>query len=110
MLDPIRTETRGAKLGSRAGIAKKKEADYSTSSRAIKERERKSLLSEEQLQVERALARDRQARRQAKKKILASVEYEALDEAGRKAFLEQKLRTLDNIRNDKGISGTFSYG
>ncbi len=73
------------------------------------ERERKITISKEQLEVQRALARDRQTRRQARKKILASAEYQSLDNDGKQKYLESKLRQLNDIRDTKGISGKFSH-
>ena len=106
MLDPTRHETRGAKLGSRVGVAKKSESEYSTSVKAVQLRQRRSLMTEDELNVERAAARDRQAKRQAKRKIIASAEYKGLDEAGRQRLLDDKLQALEDVRNTKGISGT----
>ena len=107
MLDSNWIKTRGIKLGTNAEISQKLKSEYSQSTRAINERQRHSIMTEKELTVQWAYNQDRQVICQVKKKAEQAVNN--LEEEERKKFVEDKIQSLSNLWQTRGISSKYSH-
>jgi uridylate kinase len=88
---------RGRKPGNGLGEKRKREDEYSTNPNTIKSRNRYQSLGKHELQVHAAKVADTTAVSRERKKLKKSAEFQALDEAGKKAALDDiKEQTLDS--------------
>src|ERR1700739_138653 len=88
---------RGRKPGSGLGQKRKRDDEYSTNPNTVKSRNRYQSLGKHGLQVHAAKTADASAVSRQRKKLKQSTEFQALDEAGKKAPLDDiKDQTLNS--------------
>ena len=107
MLNSNWIETCSVKLETNAEISQKLKSEYSQSTRAINEQQRHSIMTEKELTVQQIYNWDRQVIHQIKKKTEQAVNN--LEEKERKKFVEDKIQSLSNLWQTRGISSKYSH-
>jgi hypothetical protein len=107
MLDPTHSGRRGKKQDHGAGEARKSASEYSKNPKSQRNRARIRAKKDEDLDLERAMGCNRHPKWYARRKTLASDEYNAMDSTAQAKHMDEKLEALIHVRDVKGISGRF---
>lgn len=99
----------GSKKGRPTNFKSAYKGELSTSTRAVQQRDRAALRSEEEQAIEKARASDRQARSQFKKKLQKNPEYITLAEKDKDTMLKYRWEAEAEKRFNNQKSGQYYH-